>query len=431
VRNSSLSFVARIIGAALLALFALAAQANHILTAVNMMKQEVIFIHVETDQIVIVPLANLPGWPEEMQMLQHSWITPEEDQLLISTDAMPPSTASIILLHLKGIDWQGGKASLEVRKIVKLDESGVVSKFPPVAQVDPEYPIPDWTRSPYTQSHGPTFMPRSPFTYITHLGDNRIRGLNYKTGQLIEADPMTFGNLSGQMHGINFSPSGELALGVGYFFDNNQIDIYKTDRKTGEVRLQSAVMLGTPEEYAAFTHFTHWIDNRYAVTATMQLGPTSITQDAEAKIIGPSVWLIDTKKATATKIIGTAESANDAGVYRSASDVAIAKGKLYVAEEDSLGEEYAREGFVAVYDFKDMNNPKFIKRLKPGVELPAGFRLGHALAVPLDESAVYVSSYVSNHIVKIDTANDQVVKVFTSEHGLDIPHGEFISGRMR
>jgi hypothetical protein len=63
--------------------------------------------------------------------------------------------------------------------------------------------------------------------------------------------------------------------------------------------------------------------------------------------------------------------------------------------------------------------------------LPAGFRLGHALAVPLDESAVYVSSYVSNHIVKINTANDEVVKVFTSEHGLDIPHGEFISGRTR
>src|SRR5688572_27049982 len=164
-----------------------------------MMKQEVIFIHVETDQIVIAPLANLPGWPEEMQMLQHSWITPEEDQLLISTDATPPSTASIILLNLHGIDWQGGKASLEVRKVVKLDPSGTASKFPPVSQVDAAFPIPDWTRAPHTQSHGPTFMPRSPFTYITHLGDNRIRGLNYKTGQLIEADPMTFGNLSGQM----------------------------------------------------------------------------------------------------------------------------------------------------------------------------------------------------------------------------------------
>ncbi|MBA4143808.1 MAG: hypothetical protein H0X43_12655 [Nitrosospira sp.] len=395
------------------------------------MKQEVIFIHVETDEIVIAPLAELPGWPEEMQMLQHSWITPEEDQLLISTDAVAPGAASIIMLELGNIDWKGGKADLKVRKIVKLDEPGTPSKFPEVNQVDPAFPIPDWTRSPYTQSHRPTFLPRSPFTYITHLGDNRIRGLNYKTGQLIEADPMSFGDLSGQMHGINFNPAGKLGLGVGYFFDDNQIDIYKVDSKTGKVRLKAVAILGTPEEYAAFTHFTHWIDDRYAVTATMQLGPTSITEEDDAKIIGPSVWLIDAKTATATKIIGTAPPSSEAGVYRSASDVAVAKGKLYVAEEDSLREEFATEGFVAVYDFTDMHDPKFIKRLKPGVELPSDFRLGHAMAVTVDEDAVYVSSYISNHIVKINTTTDEVVKVYTAEDGLDIPHGEFISGRLR
>lgn len=434
MRHTFLSFIARTTVAAVLFLFALAAHANHMYLAVNMMDEEAILINVETDEIVIVPLGELPGWPDEQQVLQHAWITPDEKQLLISTDATPPGTASIVMLDLRSVDWKQGKADVSLRKIVKLGEPGSPAKFPEVSPVEGGFPIHDWTRPPYTQSHGPSFFPNTPFTYITHLQDNRIRGLNYVTGNLIETDPMSFGDASAQLHGITFNPAGTLALGVGYFYDNNQIDIYKANRKTGEIRYKAGALLGTPDEYAAFTHFVWWLDNRYAVTGTMQLGPTSLTESLSgepATIIGPSVWLIDANKASATKIIGTAGSPDDPGVFRSASDVVVAKGKLYVAEEDSLAEEYPGDGYVAVYDFTDMHNPQFIKRLKPGVELPADFKLAHAMAVTLDENFVYVSSYVSKHIIKINTANDTVAKLYTEKEGLKMPHGEFISGRLR
>lgn len=92
---------------------------------------------------------------------------------------------------------------------------------------------------------------------------------------------------------------------------------------------------------------------------------------------------------------------------------------------------FGRDGFVSIFDIKDINNPKFIKRLKPGNGLPSLFTVGHTTVTTLDEKYVYVSSYHSHHIVKIDTAKDEVVKVYSMDDGLDMPHGEYLSGRIR
>ena len=46
-----------------------------------------------------------------------------------------------------------------------------------------------------------------------------------------------------------------------------------------------------------------------------------------------------------------------------------------------------------------------------------------------DEESVFVSSFVSNHLIKIDTATDDVAKVYTMEDGLEMFHGEFAAGR--
>ena len=65
------------------------------------------------------------------------------------------------------------------------------------------------------------------------------------------------------------------------------------------------------------------------------LGPTSLTPD-NAKIIGPSVWLINTNKigsntenmtesAAATMIIAPTQSPDGNGIYKPASDTIIVK----------------------------------------------------------------------------------------------------------
>ncbi len=90
---------------------------------------------------------------------------------------------------------------------------------------------------------------------------------------------------------------------------------------------------------------------------------------------------------------------------------------------------FGQEGYISIFDISDINYPVFIKRMRPGYELPSDFVNAHTSLSTPDQTAVIVSSFVSNHIVKIDPATDEVVKVWNMQNGLDMPHGEFISGR--
>jgi len=402
--------------------------AAHVFSAVNMSKAELILINTHTDEIIVQKLDSLSGWPN-VNMLQHTWITPDHKTIFLSTDATNTTDALVIRLGVNEIDWASKYADLEIVHIFTMDPAGTSSQFPEVHQVNPNQPIPAWTHGAMTALHGPTFLPHSDFTYITQLTDNRIRGINMKTNELVDADPMSFWQ-SSQTHGINFNARGTLGLGVGYFFDSNEIDVYRAHNHTGELKYVKSIKLGNDEEYAAYTHYTWWLDNRYAVTASMQLDATSLTLPGST-IIGPSVWLIDSLRGQAKKIIGTASDENDAGIWRSASDINAAFDKLYIAEEDTISDVYGRDGFVSIFDIQDINNPQFIKRLKPGVELPSDFAVAHSLVTTTDERFVYVTSYASNYIIKIDTQTDEVVKVYSSADGLAVPHGAFVSGRDR
>lgn len=411
-------------------LIAHAVYAEHLYTGVNMMKGELLLINVETDELIIKPLTSLPGWPI-VERLQHAWITADEKTIYLNTDAVEnKSDALIIALDVGIINWTAKTVDLSIKKIIKMADDDTKSHIPTVTQTSPNQPIPAWTTYPTTQIHGPTFLPNSKYAYNTIWTNNEFRVLNLETNELAKTDMMSFGDKSRQKHGINFNSTGKRGVTSGYCFDCNEIHVYVPNRKTGALKLIKSIKLGTDKEYAAYAHYTQWVDDRHIVVGTMQLDRTSATP-ADATIIGPSVWLVDTLAGTAKKIIDTVSDENGEGVYRSASDVAIANNKLYIAEEDTLSDVFGRDGFVSIFDIKDINNPKFIKRLKPGNGLPSLFAVGHTTVTTLDEKYVYVSSYYSHHIVKIDTAKDEVVKVYSMDDGLDMPHGEYLSGRIR
>ena len=65
----------QILGAVALAFGSVAAQASHVVSAVNMMHCDLILINAETDEMVMTPLMDLPGGPEAV--CQHSWILPD------------------------------------------------------------------------------------------------------------------------------------------------------------------------------------------------------------------------------------------------------------------------------------------------------------------------------------------------------------------
>jgi hypothetical protein len=407
----------------------------HILTGVNMMTKELVLVHSEEDKLVKVPLASIAGWKPASP--QHTWITADEKTIYVANDAIPPFDASIAVLRLRSIDWDAATADVTLRQIVPLDVSGTPSDMPNLAQTDPKQPIMPWTRPLYTQTHGPTFLPNSRFTYVTHYTDHRVRGFRMKNdGTLEQKELYARRELTRQTHGVNFNDAGTIGLGVGYDYDIGEVRVYKADRNSGDVEVTGTIQLGTETRYGAFAHYAAWLDDRYAYIGAMQVGPTSRTPQG-ASVVGASVWLVDTRKKTATCVINPTDKRDGAGMYRSPSDVAIAKNKLYVAEEDSwtVNEHghvpYGKDGYISVWDLTDRDKPRFLRRLRPGHELPHHFVNAHTATATHDEESVFVSSFVSDHLIRIDTNTDKVAMVYSADDGLAMFHGEFAAGRNR
>jgi hypothetical protein len=71
------------------------------------------------------------------------------------------------------------------------------------------------------------------------------------------------------------------------------------------------------------------------------------------------------------------------------------------------------------FDISHRKQPKFIKRLRPGFELPADFVVGHAFQVTPDGASVIMESYPSGYIVRIGVASLNVEHVIKHH----MPHG--------
>ncbi len=404
------------------------AKLKNVMAALDMMESEIILINVDNDIIIQQRLDALVGWPGGRP--QHVLISPNASWLYVTTDASATHAANIVVIKVNNYAWQQGFVDLEITKVLQAEPANTVSTYNVPTQTSPLQPIASWTQPAMTQLHGPTILPYSKYVYFTQWSDNKVRVIDTKTQEFASVDPIVIENVTEQTHGVFFNKSGTLGLSTGYYYDDGDIDLFDVDKKTGALTLKKKIRLGDEQAYAAFTHFNTWIDERYAVTASMQFGPTSNTP-VGVGIIPPSIWMIDAWEGTAWPILGAANHESEAGVLRSASDVTVAAGKLYIAEEDSLDGSYGDDGFISIYDLSDKNNPTLIKRLAPGQGLPSDFAVAHGLGVSADQRFIYVSSYASKYILKLDTKTDSIVKVYGAADGLTMPHGGFVSGAIR
>lgn len=413
-------------------------------------------INTETDQLIQVHLPSMTGWPGSTP--QHAWVPADGTTIYVSSDATDVDPASVVVISVESIEWDAGRANLAIDKVLTLDPPATSADFPLVEEIDPRQPVRNWgcswrpaqstrqtdsggqpiatwTQPLFTQGHGPSFLPGSPFMYLTQWTDNRIRVIDSSTNDFAAVDPLSFDETSRQHHGVNCNLSGTHCLGTGYFYDQNAIDVYIPDMQTGALSLARSIELCEGQACAAFTHYTVWLDDRFALTATMQFGPTSLTPP-ENQVIGPSVWLLDMDDEASLqgiKIIDPAVEPDAPGVFRSASDVQVAGPgpKLYIAEEDSLDGSFGEDGYISIFDISDPRQPRFLKRLKPGNELPEDYCVSHAMTATPDGQFLYVGSYACSYIVKIDTTTDEVVKIYGPADGLNRPHGAFIAGALR
>ncbi|HBV20596.1 MAG TPA: hypothetical protein PKM20_08540 [Nitrosomonas sp.] len=401
-----------------------------IVTAIDYHTRNIYLFNYKRDKVVIINPVTIEGWPGDVP-LQHTMIMPRGNRLYVTTDNTADHPAYIAALKIKRINWGGGTAEMVVDRLLQVEAPGAPAELPFVEPVNDVQATPDWILRSSAQTHGPTILPHSNFIYFTEWTSDRVRVINRRTNEFAEVDPIIIPGYTEQTHGVMFNKSGTIGLGSGYFFDNSVIDRYKVNRRNGQLEAVSQIMLGTEEEHAAFSHYVFWLDDRYALTATMQLDKTSLTPSTTKAIIPPSVWMIDAWEGTATKIINHTDNADGAGVFRSATDIAVVGHKLYIAEEDSIDPTFADDGYISVFDISDRYNPIFIKRFKPGEELPQGFAVAHTLSPTPDGRYIMMASWVTGYVIKIDTMTDTVAKVFGPDDGLVMPHGLFAAGSIR
>lgn len=401
-----------------------------VVTAIDYHTRVIYLFNYENDKVIIVDPQTINGWPGDVP-LQHTAPLPGGDMIYISSDNTQDHSSYIIALKVISIDWDAGTAALNLESVMVADSPNTPAELPFVEPVNDVQDVPNWLIGRGTQIHGNTFLPYSDFMYMTEFTSDRVRVIDVKTNQLASVDPISIPGYTEQTHGINFNNSGTIGLGTGYFFDNSLIDVYKPNRETGELHAVGQIMLGDEKRHAAFTHFVYWLDERYAVTASMQFDKTSLTPATTKKIIPPSVWLLDAVEMTAKKIINDTHHVDGRGVFRSPSDLAVVNGKLYLAEEDTLDYSFGNDGYISVFDLTDREKPRFLKRLKPGQELPAGYAVAHTLSPTPDNRYLMIGSWVSGYVLKLDTYTDTIAKVWGPADGLVSPHGIFAAGGSR
>lgn len=398
-----------------------------VVTAIDYHTRVIYLFNYETDQLIIVDPVSINGWPGDLP-LQHTSVLPGADIVYITTDNTENHPSYVFALKVEHVDWSAGTATFTIESQLAADVPNTPAELPFVEPVNNNQGVPGWIAGRGTQIHGPTFLPNTDFLYMAEWSSDKIRVIDLKTNTFAPIDPIVIPGYTEQTHGITFNKSGTLGIGTGYYFDNSMLDVYEPNRETGELQIVGQIQLGNDRRHAAFTHYVYWLDERFALTASMQFDKTSLTLDTVKRIIPPSVWLLDTHEGTATKIIRHTKHPNGPGVFRSPSDLAVINGKLYLAEEDSIDPTFGEDGYISIFDLTDRYNPKFIKRLKPGVDLPEGYAVAHTISPAPDNRHLIIASWVSGYVLKLDTVTDTVVKVWGPADGLVQPHGLFAAG---
>ena len=366
----------------------------------------------------------------EKAFIEHLLVTPDEQSLYVTVNGSLQIANSLVVLDIDDIDWDAGTADLSVANVIVAAEAGESTKYPEgLAKFDDRQPIQAWPAQAWNQLHGPTVQPGAPIVSFSQWTEDRIFFIDDRTKELI-GEPLVIDGVTNQTHGVFYNPSNTIALSPHYYWDGYNVDLFTVDPETNLVNYEESITLTSDEGNGGFHHFVTWVDDRYAYVASMQYGPTSLAPEG-VEVATPGFWLVDAVERTAQRVIGTAETADDPGVFRNPSDYIVVGNKLYVAEEDSLDATFGDDGYVAVYDITDLENPELLKRLKPGEDLPADFQIAHGLSPSADGSAVYVASYRSNYLIKIDTETDTVAKVYGEADGLKGTHGGFAAGAYR
>jgi hypothetical protein len=265
--------------------------------------------------------------------------------------------------------------------------------------------------------HGPTLSSDGKFLFFSELHANKLRVFDTELGDFVQE--ISHAVLKGP-HGVYPNPSHTRAMSTQYSIGGGEVSIWNLDAATGQLTFDKAIALSDNGVLGAYTHTGAWIDDDRFYT---QASEDATLPEMQGGVAGsqPSVWLVNAATGTAKAVL----SKDGGQVTEGVSDCRIANGKLYVGEGNVvLG---VPPGYFSAWDISNPEAPTLVKRMSAGDGLPADFLDGHEVMRSPDGSSVFLQSFRSSHLVQVDTATDNVVRVWNkTDDGMSLPHGMYI-----
>ena len=342
-----------------------------------------LILNVDSDELYNFPFTTIAGGPVYGQS-QHTAIAPDKRTVYVTMGGDDTLPLRLLIIDL---DWLGGILTPTVTDTLELIPAGGTTQ----------------------QAHGLAFTSDGLFLTFSEFQNQCLRVLDTQTKQLVglAVHPSLI-----MPHGLYPNPNATLAVSTQYSFEQNEVSIWNM-YSTGVIDFDKTVTLADLLVLGAYTHTVVWLDNTRFYTDCTQ----ETTQGSGN--FQRSVWLIDAVAGTATAVL------DNTVLLEGVSDLAIANGKLYVAEGNV---ETGDPGNLSIWSIADPLNPVFVKQLSAGSGFPSDFLSDtHGLFATADEKFVFVSAFRSNHLIKVNTLTDNVVRVYDGSDGLSLPHGMFIN----
>lgn len=362
-------------------------------------------LDVDTGRIHVFPLSEIAGGSLPGQAM-HTSVTADHRKVYVTMGGNTELTLRLAVIELR---WKDGVPTPRIDKVIEMLAAGTPGNEANGAACHPGGP------GIRQEGHGTRITRDGRFLTLSELQNDRVRILDTRTDRFV-GPPSSHASLFAP-HGLYPNPSANRAAAPQYWFDHNQVSLWRIHPDTGALSYDSTIDLVDGDLEGSYLHTVRWLDDyRFYTNATQE-------KDQGNGKSRQSVWLVDVRDGSTRAVLGEEQ------LLEGVSDTVLAAGKMYVAEGNVAqfldGEE--TPGYLSIWDLKDPTRPTLIKRLSAGTGLPETFSNAHGLAESRDGSVVYVESFSSNFLIGIDTKTDEVRRIYTTDDGLDATHGLYMT----
>ncbi len=359
--------------------------------------RSLIFIDVATDRTWSLPFSMISGGVLEGQPM-HAVLALDKNRAYVTMGGNDKLPLRLAVLKL---DWSTGSPTATLVKTVEVLAANTAATGMMAGMTD--------MAAAMQEGHGPHLTSNGRYILFSELNNNRLRVFNTQTDEFVGA-PLAHPTLK-TPHGVYPNRSMTRAMSTQYELNGNEVSVWKLNPATGALAFDKAVKMSDGPTQCAYTHTAAWLDeDRFYTNCTQEANQGALNTSER------SVWLVDAAKGTAKAVLKASD------LLEGVSDVAIAQGKLYVAE-GNIAKTGTPPGHVSIWNIKDNLKPVFIKRFSAGKGLPAGYADTHELAVTPDSRYVFAESFRSGYVIKIDAKTDAVAKIWSAAEGVSMPHG--------